>query len=80
MDKFGKIRRHHSKERLKISKIVKFGSDLLKTNDYTAPQSREILQSFVWWVAQTCPQHTNVRKFLQLCGASFSKPQPEVYS
>ena len=80
MDKFGKIRRHHSKERLKISKIVKFGSDLLKTNDYTAPQSREILQSFVWWVAQTCPQHTNVLKFLQLCGASFSKSQPEVYS
>ena len=27
MDQFGKIRRHHRKERLKISKIAKFESD-----------------------------------------------------
>ena len=27
MDQFGKIRRHHWKERLKISKIAKFESD-----------------------------------------------------
>ena len=34
----------------KISKIAKFESDnLLKTNEYAAPQSREILQTFVWW-------------------------------
>ena len=41
------------KECLKISKIVKFESDLLKTNKDKAPQSRAIL---------FC-------KFLQLCGA-----------
>ena len=33
MDKLGKIRRHHWKERLKISKSAKFESDLLKTNE-----------------------------------------------
>ena len=38
MDKLGKIRRHHWKERLEISEIAKFESDLLKTN--------EILQTF----------------------------------
>ena len=44
MDKFGKICRHHWKERLKISKE----RGLLKTNGDTAPQSREILQTFLW--------------------------------
>ena len=39
MDKLGKIRGHHWKERLKISKSAKFESDLLKTNEDTAPQS-----------------------------------------
>ena len=59
MDKFGKIRRHHWKGRLKISKISKFESDLLRSYKDTAPQSREILQTFVWgggggrWGAQT---------------------------
>ena len=53
MDKFGKIRRHHWKERFQISRIATFESDLLKTNQHTAPQSREILQTFVWWRAQT---------------------------
>ena len=48
MDEFGKIRRHHWKGRLKISKISKFESDLLKSYKDTAPQSREILQTFVW--------------------------------
>ena len=33
-------------QRSKISKIAKFESDLLKTNEDTAPQSREILQTF----------------------------------
>ena len=50
LDKLGKIRRHHWKELLKISKIAKFECDLLKTNEDSAPQSREILQTFVWWV------------------------------
>ena len=48
MDEFGKIRRHHWKGRLKISKISKFESDLLRSYKDTAPQSREILQTFVW--------------------------------
>ena len=48
MDKFGKIRPHHWTEHLKITKTAKFESDLLKTNEDTAPQSREILQTFVW--------------------------------
>ena len=39
MDKFGKIRRHHRKERLKIGKIAKFESDLLKAYKDTAPQN-----------------------------------------
>ena len=34
----------------KISKIAKFESDnLLKTKEYAAHQSRQILQRFVWW-------------------------------
>ena len=49
MDKFGKIRQHHWKECLKISKIAKFESDLLKTNEDIASQTRTILQTFVWW-------------------------------
>ena len=55
MDKLEKIRLHHRKERLKIGKISKFESDLLKAYKDTAPQSRKILQTFVWWGAQTCP-------------------------
>ena len=47
MDKLGKTRWHHWKQRLKINKIAKFKSDLLKTNKDIAPQSREILQTFV---------------------------------
>ena len=50
----GKIRRQHLKERLKISKIAKFESDLVKAGDDITPQSSKILQTFVWWVAQTC--------------------------
>ena len=48
MDKFGKIRRHHWKESLKISETATFESDLLKTNENTTPQSCEVLQTFVW--------------------------------
>ena len=33
MDKLGKIRGQHWKERLKISKSAKFDCDLLKTNE-----------------------------------------------
>ena len=38
------------KKCLEIRKFAKFQSDLLKTNeDIARPQSREILQTFVWW-------------------------------
>ena len=40
MGKFGKICRHHLKERLKISKITKYKSDLLQGNKDTDSQSR----------------------------------------
>ena len=52
MDKFGKIGRHHWKERLKISKVTKFKSDLLQANKDTATQSRRFC---------VAPHHTNVR-------------------
>ena len=47
MGKFGKICRHHLKERLKISKITKYKSDLLQGNKDTDSQSRHILQTFI---------------------------------
>ena len=47
MDQLVKIRRHHWKERLRISKIAKFENDLLKTNEGLTPQCREILQTFL---------------------------------
>ena len=36
---FGKICRHHRKERLEITKIAKFERDLLKAKKDTAPQN-----------------------------------------
>ena len=51
-DKFGKIRWHHWKDRPKMRKIVKFESDSLRANEDTAPQSRKILQTFVWGLAR----------------------------
>ena len=50
-------------------------SNLLKTDEHTAPESREILQTFVWWRAQSAPPPLptyNVCKFSQLSGAIFS--------
>ena len=56
MDKLGKIRGHHRKERLKISIV---------------PQSCEILQTFVRAGGghKLAPHHANICKFSQLCGA-----------
>ena len=51
MDQLRKIRRHHWKERVKISKIAKFESDLLKTKEDTVPKRRENLQTFARWGA-----------------------------
>ena len=47
MDQLGKIRLHHWKERLKISKTVKFKSVTSETSENIAPQSCENLQTFV---------------------------------
>ena len=43
MDKLRKIRRHLWKEHPKINKIAKFESDLVKTNEEIAPETREIV-------------------------------------
>ena len=43
-----------------MNKSAKFKSDLLKTNEDIAPQSREILQTSVWWghkLATPLPQY-----------------------
>ena len=56
---------------LLISKITKFANDLLKTNEDIGPQSPKILQMFVLWGEgghKLATNHTNVCKFLQLCG------------
>ena len=65
MDKFGKICQHHWKERLKINKIAKFESDLLKNSEEIAPLIHEISQTFVWGGggSKLALQHTNNGKF-----------------
>ena len=42
MDQFGKIRRHHWKERLKISKIAKFESDTSLSSEGIAYKRLEL--------------------------------------
>ena len=59
LDKLGKI---HWKERLKISKITKFESDLFKTNEDTAPQSLEVLQPFVWLLTKLKFKHWHLTR------------------
>ena len=55
MDQLGQIRRHHWKERLKISKTAIFESDSSQANEDIAPKSRENLQTLVWWGTSLCP-------------------------
>ena len=43
MDQLAKIHQNHWKERLKISKIAKFGSDKMNINKDMAQQSHKIL-------------------------------------
>ena len=69
MDQLGKIRQHHWKARLQISKTTKFESDLLKTNEGMAPNSHKISQTFEWWGHKLAPQHTKACEFSQLCEA-----------
>ena len=66
MDRFRKIRRQHWQERLQIIKVAKFECDLLKNNENTAPQSREILQTFHGGGHKLAPHLSNVCKFSQL--------------
>ena len=47
MDQLGKIRLHHWKERLEISKTVKFKSVTSEASENIAPKSCENLQTFV---------------------------------
>ena len=65
-DKLAKIRQHGWKERLKISKVAKFDNDLLKTYEATAPQRREILQTFCMVEARSRPHHEAFVKFRAL--------------
>ena len=51
--RYGKTVNTTENSALKISKIAEFESVLLKTNEGIAPQSRDILQTFVWWWACT---------------------------
>ena len=60
MDKLGKIRQLHWKERLEISKIAKFENDLLKTNKDIATQVATFYRRLYGGVgAQTCFVGTN---------------------
>ena len=66
-----KIRRHHWKERLKISTFVKFESDTSLAREDNG--SSEELRNFteVCMVgAQPCPHHTNICKILRIRKAS----------
>ena len=65
-DQLAKIRKHGWKERLKISKVAKFESDLFKTYEDTAPQRREILQTFCMVGARSRPHHKKVCKISRL--------------
>ena len=71
MDKLRNIRRYHWNERLKFTKIAKFKSNLLKTNEDIAPQRCQILQTFVWWgvgthLPPTIQAFENYHNFAQL--------------
>ena len=72
MYKLWKIRQHHWKERLKISKPTKFESDASQACEGKAPQNCEKLQTFVWWGVgwgQVCAPTlwaTNVREISRL--------------
>ena len=60
MDKLGKVRRRHWEVRLNISKLAKFESECLKSEDI-AKQSCENLRTFVWggvWEASLRPHPT----------------------
>ena len=51
-DQLFNIHEHCCKEQQ--SKLAKFKGDTFEASKHIAPQSSKILQTFVWWVAQTC--------------------------
>ena len=67
-DQLARIRQHGWKERLKISKVAKFESDLLKTYEGIAPQRRVILRDVLYGGGQVRAPTTNVCKISRLCG------------
>ena len=64
----GKIRRHHCKERLKISTIAKFESNLLKANGDRAPELRNFSDVLSGWSLMVGGQVWG-HNFRNLCGA-----------
>ena len=66
-DQLAKTPQHGWKERLKISKVAKIESDLLKNYEDIAQQSRGILQTFCMVGARSRLHHTSVkcRAFLE---------------
>ena len=66
MDKFGKICRHHIKERLKINKITKFESDLLKAYKDTAAQNSRNFADVCMVGATIIQTSVNFRNFVEL--------------
>jgi len=75
LDQLEKSRQNGSKESynsLKISKDARFGRDLLKTNEYSAPQSRQILEAFVWWGTKFAPTHPRPPRLTKQKSVKFS--------
>ena len=66
MDQLEKTRRHHCKERLKISKTAKIESDTSLASKDIAQQSCENLQTFVWWGGGQVCAPSKVCKMLRL--------------
>ena len=49
----------------KTTQVTKFESDLFKTNDNTALESRGILQMFMWRGASSSPTSVKFRDFVE---------------
>ena len=71
MKQLAKIHRRRWKERLKIIKVAKFESEMLKTNKDMYPQRRENLHTLIysgWWhfVPVTIQTSVKFRDFAKL--------------
>ena len=54
-DQLANIHQHYWKERLKVSKLVKYKSDMSQASEDTALQSCEHLQTSRWWAQLPLP-------------------------